>query len=61
MTLPKPLALSLLLAFVPRPLPAQNSAQPAPAVFGYRDFSAQAKIEEKFLAVPGRQAGRRGI
>ncbi len=48
----KPLALSLLLAFVPRPLPAQSSAQPAPAVFGYRDFTAQAKIEEKFLAIP---------
>jgi N-acetylated-alpha-linked acidic dipeptidase len=41
-------------AFVSRPLaaqsPAQNSVQPA--VFGYADFTAQSKIEEKFLAVP---------
>jgi N-acetylated-alpha-linked acidic dipeptidase len=29
---------------------AQSSAQPA--VFGYRDFAAEARIEEKFLAVP---------
>jgi N-acetylated-alpha-linked acidic dipeptidase len=27
-------------------------AQAAPAVFGYKNFDAQAKIEEKFLAVP---------
>ncbi len=51
MTLPKPLVF-LVLIFVSHSIPAQNSAQPAPAVFGYRDFSAQAKIEEKFLAVP---------
>jgi N-acetylated-alpha-linked acidic dipeptidase len=51
MTLPKPLAF-LLLFLIPAPLAAQTSAQPAPAVFGYRDFAAQAKIEEKFLAVP---------
>jgi N-acetylated-alpha-linked acidic dipeptidase len=31
-------------------LMAQNSAPPA--VFGYRDFTAQEKIEEKFLSVP---------
>jgi len=32
---------------------AQTAALPAPsAVFGYGDFTAQAKIEEKFLAVP---------
>ena len=41
-------------AFVSRPLvaqsPAQNSVQPA--VFGYADFTAQSRIEEKFLAVP---------
>lgn len=30
--------------------PAQAAA--APAVFGYADFSAEAKVEEKFLAVP---------
>lgn len=51
MTLPKPLAF-LLLALIPGPLAAQNPAQPAPAVFGYRDFAAQARIEEKFLSVP---------
>ncbi len=48
-------------AFVSRPLaaqsPAQNSVQPA--VFGYADFTAQSKIEEKFLAVPdARLAGQ---
>ncbi len=54
----KPLSFVLLLAFVPltficSPLPAQNSAQlAAPIVFGYSDFTAEAKIEEKFLAVP---------
>src|ERR1035441_758084 len=54
----KPLASLLLLAlvplaFAPRPLPAQSAAQTAPpAVFGYADFTAEAKIEEKFLAVP---------
>jgi N-acetylated-alpha-linked acidic dipeptidase len=52
MTLPRPLVFLLFLAFVAVPLSAQNSAQPAPAVFGYRDFTAQAKIEERFLAVP---------
>jgi N-acetylated-alpha-linked acidic dipeptidase len=55
----KPLASLVLLvllppAFVSRPLaaqsPAQNSVQPA--VFGYADFTAQSKIEDKFLAVP---------
>jgi N-acetylated-alpha-linked acidic dipeptidase len=35
---------------ISRPLAAQSAAQPA--VFGYADFTAQAKIEEKFLAVP---------
>jgi N-acetylated-alpha-linked acidic dipeptidase len=52
MALNKPLAFSLFLALVPGPLTAQNSAPPAPAVFGYRDFTAEQKIEEKFLAVP---------
>lgn len=34
-------------------LTSQAQAQVAPqAVFGYADFSAQAKVEEKFLAVP---------
>jgi N-acetylated-alpha-linked acidic dipeptidase len=55
MTLRKPFAALFLLAlafqaFVSRPLQAQSSAPPA--VFGYADFTAQAKIEEKFLAVP---------
>ena len=39
----------LLLAFSTHPLPAQT---PTPTVFGYTDFSAESKIEEKFLAVP---------
>jgi N-acetylated-alpha-linked acidic dipeptidase len=52
MMLPKRLGFFLFLALVSRPLLAQNSAQTAPAVFGYRDFAAQAKIEEKFLAIP---------
>jgi N-acetylated-alpha-linked acidic dipeptidase len=43
----------LALASASCPATAQNATQPAaPAVFGYRDFTAQAKIEEKFLAVP---------
>jgi N-acetylated-alpha-linked acidic dipeptidase len=31
---------------------SQAATQAAPVVFGYSDFAAQAKIEEKFLAVP---------
>jgi N-acetylated-alpha-linked acidic dipeptidase len=49
------LAFLLPLALVPGPQPAQNSAPPVPAIFGYRDFAAQSKIEEKFLAVPDAQ------
>jgi N-acetylated-alpha-linked acidic dipeptidase len=53
MTLPKPFAPVLFLALLSCPLGAQNVAPPAaPAVFGYRDFSAQAKVEDEFLAVP---------
>ena len=58
MMLRKPLASLFFLALISsalisRPLGAQSAAQPAqPAVFGYADFTAQAKIEEKFLAVP---------
>jgi N-acetylated-alpha-linked acidic dipeptidase len=52
MTFSKPLVFSLFLALAPGPLPAQNPAPRTPAVFGYRDFAAQAGIEEKFLAVP---------
>jgi N-acetylated-alpha-linked acidic dipeptidase len=44
------IAIPLLLALVSALLPAQNSAPRS--VFGYADFTAQAKIEEKFLAVP---------
>jgi N-acetylated-alpha-linked acidic dipeptidase len=55
MNLHKPLASLLFLApisvaFISQPLAAQSAAQPA--VFGYADFAAQAKVEEKFLAVP---------
>jgi N-acetylated-alpha-linked acidic dipeptidase len=50
MTLHKSFALGLILAICSCLLEAQDAKQPA--VFGYRDFSAQAKIEEQFLAVP---------
>jgi N-acetylated-alpha-linked acidic dipeptidase len=50
------LGIFLLLALVPGPMPAQSTPQTAPpSVFGYGDFSKQAKIEEKFLAVPDAQ------
>jgi N-acetylated-alpha-linked acidic dipeptidase len=52
MILCRPLVSFFLLALVPVSLPAQNSAPAAPAVFGYRNFAAQAKIEKQFLAVP---------
>jgi N-acetylated-alpha-linked acidic dipeptidase len=56
MKLCKPLAALLLSALVAGPLLGQSSLQSAPpaapVVFGYTDFTAQAKIEEKFLAVP---------
>ncbi|MGD0939434.1 MAG: M28 family metallopeptidase [Terracidiphilus sp.] len=59
MALFKPLAFSFILAVASGPLSAQNAAPPTPAVFGYRDFTAQATIEEKFLAVPdARLAGQ---
>jgi len=48
----KPLPYLLFLALVPASLPAQNPALPAPAVFGYRSFTAEAAIEEKFLSIP---------
>jgi N-acetylated-alpha-linked acidic dipeptidase len=50
MTLRKTFAALIFLALASRPLPAQSSAPPI--VFGYADFSAQAKIEKEFLAVP---------
>jgi N-acetylated-alpha-linked acidic dipeptidase len=45
-----PLAFLVVMALIPCPVPAQSSTRPG--VFGYGDFSKQAKIEEKFLAVP---------
>ena len=51
MALNKSLVFTFLLALIPGPLSAQNSTLPA-TIFGYRDFTAQAKIEEKFLAIP---------
>ncbi len=50
MTLCKPLAAGLLLVASFSSSLAQ-SATPA-TVFGYRDFSTEAKVEEKFIAVP---------
>jgi len=55
MVVRKPFALLVFLALISsacisRPLGAQSPVQPA--VFGYADFAAQAKVEEKFLAVP---------
>jgi N-acetylated-alpha-linked acidic dipeptidase len=55
MILRKPLASLFLLALVSpafsaRPLLAQEAAQPA--VLGYPNFTAEARIEERFLAVP---------
>jgi N-acetylated-alpha-linked acidic dipeptidase len=59
MVVRKPLAPALLLAFVSLALissllPAQSAPQAVapPAVFGYSDFTAQSRIEAKFLAVP---------
>jgi N-acetylated-alpha-linked acidic dipeptidase len=52
MALYKPFVFSFLLAFVSCPLSAQSSVPHTPAVFGYRDFAAQANVEEKFLTVP---------
>jgi N-acetylated-alpha-linked acidic dipeptidase len=43
---------ALLLWLVPAALAAQSAA---PTVFGYTDFTAQAKIEATFLAVPDAQ------
>jgi N-acetylated-alpha-linked acidic dipeptidase len=55
-----PLAVLLLLMLAPAALPAQSAALPAPpVVFGYRDFTAESQVEEKFLATPEAQlAGR---
>jgi N-acetylated-alpha-linked acidic dipeptidase len=54
MTVRQALAFCLLLILVPilvpESLPAQSGAQPG--VFGYVNFGKQARLEEKFLAVP---------
>ena len=46
--------LAAALAFQTKPCAAQSSTTPTapPQVFGYADFSKEAGIEEKFLAVP---------
>jgi N-acetylated-alpha-linked acidic dipeptidase len=49
MTVRTLLAFLVLPALAPAPLPAQSAPT---AVFGYADFTAEAKIEQEFLAVP---------
>jgi N-acetylated-alpha-linked acidic dipeptidase len=51
--IPVPASGLLFLALAPAALPAQSA--PPQAVFGYANFEAQAKIEQKFLAVPDAQ------
>jgi N-acetylated-alpha-linked acidic dipeptidase len=51
MTLPKQVAL-LFLALIPISNAAQSQQPAAAMVFGYREFTAEQNIEEKFLAVP---------
>ncbi|WP_263359337.1 M28 family metallopeptidase [Acidicapsa ligni] len=58
-----PVLFTVSMAFIAAPLGAQTSAQPLPAapahIFGYTDFTAQAKIDADFLAVPdARLAGQ---
>src|SRR6516225_11530703 len=50
MTVRQAVAYFLLPGLIPGPIPAQSAAPPS--VFGYVDFSKQARIEEKFLSVP---------
>jgi N-acetylated-alpha-linked acidic dipeptidase len=51
-----PLPVLLLLLLAPAALPGQPAGPAAqPAVFGYRDFAAESKIEDEFLAVPDPQ------
>ena len=53
MTVRKPLALFLSVALIPLLVRAALPSPPGQQmVFGYGDFSRQAKIEEKFLSVP---------
>jgi len=62
MTAFKSIAPLFLFAILPFSLSAQSPApppSPATSVFGYADFSTQAKLEEKFLSVPSaRLAGQ---
>jgi N-acetylated-alpha-linked acidic dipeptidase len=61
MTARKSLAAFFSLALIPLAMfPSRLAAQSAPqTVFGYSNFAAEAKIEEKFLAVPdAKLAGR---
>ena len=56
MNVHNPFACLLLLSLIPAAIPARSAGQAAPpAVFGYADFTAQSKIEERFLAVPDSQ------
>jgi N-acetylated-alpha-linked acidic dipeptidase len=48
MTQSRYVAFAFLLAALPSPLAAQN----ATSMMGYKDFSAEAALEEKFIAVP---------
>ena len=50
MTLRKPLAVVLLLSAYLSVIHCQTA--PPTSVFGYRDFTNEAEIEKKFLAVP---------
>ena len=52
MTVRNPLLSLILLAFASASLPAQSTSA---AVFGYSDFTSQAKIEAKFISVPDAQ------
>ena len=52
MTLRNSLAFLLSVALVAHPLHSQSAS---PSVFGYIDFSTEAKIESEFLAVPDAQ------
>ena len=53
MTVRKPLAILLAVVLIPLLVRAALPSQPGQhIVFGYADFSKQAKVEEKFLAVP---------
>src|SRR3954452_16481727 len=52
MNLRKPVGYLLVLVLVPLLVRAALPSQSGQTVFGYADFSKQAKIEDKFLSVP---------